>query len=234
MTPTPMLRRDHRYRDRADAGHQLAQALAQYKDSDTVVLAIPRGGVPVAAEVARSLGAQLDVIVARKLGAPFEPELALGAVTSDGTLFLNHDVIRDLGITDEMLNAIIAREREVARQREERFRGSRPPAPVEGRTVILVDDGLATGATMRAAAQSVRKRHPQRLVVAVPVGSKEACQALRQDADEVVCLMTPEPFWAVGLYYADFSPVEDEEVIAILESFHASPPAPSATPATTG
>jgi predicted phosphoribosyltransferase len=214
-----------------DAGSQLAAALAAHKNGDLLVLAIPRGGVPVAAEVARSLGAELDIIVARKLGAPFEPELALGAVTADGTLFLNHDVIKDLGITDELLNAIIAREREAARQREERLRGSRPPASVAGRTVILVDDGLATGATMRAAAQSVRKRQPRKLIVAVPVGSREACEALRQDADEVVCLMTPDPFWAVGLYYADFSPVSDEEVSAILASSPTSSSAPS-TPAT--
>ena len=231
MTPTPMPRREHRYRDRADAGIQLAAALATRKNGDLLVLAIPRGGVPVAAEVARSLGAELDIIVARKLGAPFEPELALGAVTADGTLFLNHDVIKDLGITDELLNAIIAREREVARQREERLRGSRPPASIARRTVILVDDGLATGATMRAAAQSVRKRQPRKLIVAVPVGSREACEALRQDADDVVCLMTPDPFWAVGLYYADFSPVSDEEVSAILASFPTSSSAPS-TPAT--
>ncbi|MER3438931.1 MAG: phosphoribosyl transferase [Chloroflexota bacterium] len=226
-----MPRREHRYRDRADAGKQLATALATRKNGDLLVLAIPRGGVPVAAEVARSLGAELDIIVARKLGAPFEPELALGAVTADGTLFLNHDVIKDLGITDELLNAIIAREREEARHREEQLRGSRPPASVAGRTVILVDDGLATGATMRAAAQSVRKRQPRKLIVAVPVGSRDACEALRQDADDVVCLMTPDPFWAVGLYYADFSPVSDEEVSTILASFPARSSAPS-TPAT--
>jgi len=211
------------YKNRVDAGRQLADALAKYRGTGTLVLGIPRGGVSVAAEVARGLGAELDVIVARKLGAPLQPELALGAMTANGGLFLNYEVIADAGVTDDVLNAIIARESAEARRREERFRGPKPGPAVAGRAVIIVDDGLATGATMRAAVQSVRKRGPDKLVVAVPVGSEEACTALREEADEVVCLLTPEPFWAVGLYYEDFSAVEDAEVTALLQAFQALP-----------
>jgi putative phosphoribosyl transferase len=211
------LSNQYAYRDRIDAGQKLAGLLKSYVGKDALILAIPRGGVPVAAEVARELKAELDVVVARKLGAPMQPELAIGAVTANGGLFLDEDALVEIGVSKDYLEQEIARETEVARQREARFRNGRHPARVEGRTVIVVDDGLATGATMRAAVRSVAKRQPAKLVVAVPAGAREATIALRRETDEVVCPLTPEPFYAVGLYYADFAPVEDEEVEAILE-----------------
>lgn len=206
-----------RFQDRRDAGQQLAERLEPYRQARPVVFAIPRGGVPVGAEVARGLNAELDVVVARKLGAPFQAELALGAVTSDGERFLNDEIISQLGVDDAYLDQVTREQGDEARRRERRFRGGRPPAAVEGRTVLLVDDGLATGATMRAAARSLRKRAPGRLVVAVPVGSREACMALREDADEVICLAQPEPFYAIGLHYQSFEQVDDAEVIALLQ-----------------
>ena len=206
-----------RFQDRRDAGQQLAERLEPYRQARPVVFAIPRGGVPVGAEVARGLNAELDVVVARKLGAPFQAELALGAVTSDGERFLNDEIISQLGVDDAYLDQVTREQGDEARRREQRFRGGRPPAAVEGRTVLLVDDGLATGATMRVAARSLRKRAPGRLVVAVPVGSQEACAALREDADDVICLAQPEPFYAIGLHYQSFEQVDDAEVIALLQ-----------------
>ena len=206
-----------RFRDRLDAGQQLARRLEPYRKARPVVFAIPRGGVPVGAEIARYLDAELDVLVARKLGAPLHAELAIGAVTADGERFLNRDIISQLQVDDAYLEQITKEQSEEARRREQRFRGGRPPADVKGRTVLLVDDGLATGATMRAAARSLRKHEPGRLVVAVPVGSQEACAALREDADEVVCLAQPDPFYAIGLHYERFEQVEDAEVMSLLE-----------------
>ncbi|HEU5303933.1 MAG TPA: phosphoribosyltransferase [Gemmatimonadales bacterium] len=205
------------FRDRIDAGRQLAKRLEVFRQESPVVLAIPRGGVPVGAEVARLLDAELDVIVARKLGAPFQPELAIGAVTADGERLLNQDIVGQIGVDAAYLDQVTKREVEEARRREQRFRGGRAPVDVTGHTAILVDDGLATGATMRAAARSLRKRQPARLIVAVPVGSREACAALRTDADEVVCLAEPDPFYAIGLYYERFEQVEDTEVLRLLE-----------------
>ncbi len=205
------------FRDRVDAGQRLAKRLESYRHASPVVFAIPRGGVPVGAEIARSLDAELDVVVARKLGAPFHAELAIGAVTADGERFLSQDIISQLRVDDAYLEQITKEQGEEARRREQRFRGGRPPVDVKGRTALLVDDGLATGATMRAAARSLRKREPGRLVVAVPVGSREACAALRKDADEVVCLAEPDPFYAIGLYYEHFEQVEDAEVLRLLE-----------------
>lgn len=202
--------------DRVDAGKRLAERLESYRQTSPVVFAIPRGGVPVGREVAHHLDAEFDVIVARKLGAPFHAELAIGAVTADGQRFLNQDIISQLRVDDAYLEQITKEQGEEARRREQRFRGDRPPVDLKGRTALLVDDGLATGATMRAAARSLRKRAPGRLVVAVPVGSREACAALRKDADDVVCLAQPEPFYAIGLYYANFEQVEDTEVVRLL------------------
>ena len=205
------------YRDRLEAGAVLARLLEGYRGQRPVVLGIPRGGVPVAAEVARRLGGELDVVVARKLGAPMHDELAIGAVTADGGRFLNDDVILALGVNDEYLSRVTAEQMREARSREQRFRGTRTPTPLTGRTVVLVDDGLATGATMRAAARAVRARGPARLVIAVPVGSTEACTALAGEADEVVCPSRPEPFIAIGLHYLDFEQVDDGEVVALLQ-----------------
>lgn len=210
---------DRGYRSREEAGKHLAAALHDLAGPETLVLGIPRGGVPIAAEVARALGAGLDIIVARKLGAPYQPELAIGAVTANGGLFIDHEMVRDLGVRESYLDEITERESSVAHNREMRFRGGRRAPRIEGRTVIVVDDGLATGATMRAAVRSIRKQHPARLVVAVPVGSDEACSSLAPEADDVFCPLMPDPFFAVGMYYRDFLPVEDDEVENILANF---------------
>lgn len=211
--------RETSYRDRRDGGRVLAGKLLSYAGSDALVLGIPRGGVPVAAEVASRLNADLDVVVARKLGAPDQPELAVGAVTSDGGRFLNTDILGAIGVSEAELESVTRREMAEARRREEHFRQGRPPAAIEGRIVILVDDGLATGATMRASVRAVRKKSPARLVVAVPVGSEEACEALRAEADEVVCPWVPGLFGAVGFFYENFQPTEDEEVCDILREY---------------
>jgi putative phosphoribosyl transferase len=213
--------------DRADAGRSLAARLERYRDQDVVVLGIPRGGVPVAAQVASHLGADLDVIVARKLGAPFNLELAIGAVTATGGRFLNDDLIEDLRISDAYLAAVTAEQRDEACRREEQFRGQRPACRVEGRVAILIDDGLATGATMRAAVRSLRQRQPSRLIVAVPVGSSQACAAVRSEVDELVCLHEPKTFWAVGLYYRHFDPTPDDEVLELLRAASAMSRRPS-------
>jgi len=208
------------YRDRTHAGERLAARLDAYRDTGALVLGIPRGGVPVAVEVARLLEADLDVVVARKLRAPGYPELAIGAVTANGGQFLNDDIIRELAVSHDYLAQEIAVQMADARRREERFRGGRAPRDLIDRVVIVVDDGLATGATMHAAVRSVRTGQPARLVVAVPVGSAQACEDLRKEADELICLLAPEDFWAVGAYYVHFEPVEDDEVTRILHAAH--------------
>lgn len=203
--------------DRAEAGRLLGEGLSRLAGSHPVVLGIPRGGVPIAAEVAVRLDGDLDIIVARKLGAPMSPELAIGAVTSDGGRFLNDDVIQSLGVGEAYVARETERQLADARAREVRLRAGHPAMELTGRTVILCDDGLATGATMRAAARSIRKRGAGRLIVAVPVGSTEACTALAREADEVVCLAEPEPFIAVGRYYLNFEAVEDDTVARLLK-----------------
>jgi len=207
------------YHDRIHAGRVLAERLVAYRGKNVLVLGIPRGGVPVAAEVARGLGADLDVIVARKLGAPGQPELAIGAVTSNGGEFLNEGILRAIGASGEYLERARQEQTAEARRRELRFRGGRPAQRIQDRVVILVDDGLATGATMRAAIRSVRKQRPARLVVAVPVGSEEAYAALQEEADEVICASVPEHFAAVGYFYQNFEPTEDADVESILREF---------------
>jgi erythromycin esterase-like protein/predicted phosphoribosyltransferase len=206
-----------RFRDRAEAGRLLAERLGDYAGrDDLVVLALPRGGVPVAFEVARALRAPLDVYVVRKLGVPGHEELALGAIASGGTRVLNRQAVESLGIPAEWIEAIDAKERRELERRERAYRGDRPPPDVAGRTVILVDDGLATGSTMLAAIWAIRADEPAQIVVAVPVADPDVCDGLRGEADEVVCLSTPRPLHAVGVWYEDFSQTTDEEVRELL------------------
>jgi len=208
--------------DRRDAGTHLARALEPYRKDHPVIIGLPRGGVPVADEIARALDAPLDIIVARKIGAPFQPEYALGAI-APGARVLRDEEIRALGIREDEIERTIAVETKEMERREKLYRAGRPPLAVEGRTVILVDDGLATGATARAALASLRTRKPGRLIFAAPVGAPDSVRALRAIADEVVCLYTPEDFRAVGLHYREFEPTSDAEVLACLERAAATP-----------
>lgn len=200
------------FNDRADAGKQLATRLAAYAGPETRVLALPRGGVPVACEVARTLHAPLDVFVVRKIGAPGREELALGAIASGGVRVLNEETIAALGVDQTTLEAIARRERQELERREAVYRGGLPAHDVTGRTVILIDDGLATGASMFAAVVALRRRSPGRIIVAVPVAPSDTVQALAEEVDEIVCLSSPRPFKGVGAWYADFRQIGDEEV----------------------
>jgi len=206
-----------RFRDRREAGRLLAAQLSAYaKRPDVLVLALPRGGVPVAAEVASALGAPLDVFVVRKLGVPGHEEYALGAIATGGVRVLNEEVVQALRIPDRVIDALAGREQEELARRERVYRGHRPPPDVRGRTVILVDDGLATGATMHAAIRALRQQQPARIVVAVPTASPETCAELKTEVDDIICATTPDPFYAVGLWYEDFSQTTDEEVRELL------------------
>jgi putative phosphoribosyl transferase len=203
------------FRNRADAGRRLAGALERFRSRNPVILALPRGGVPVGYEVARALGAPLDIMVVRKLGAPGHEELAVGAI-APGAVYVDRSIVRQLGVTQAYLEHVAAVEaRELAR-RELAYRAGRPPLQVEGRTAILIDDGLATGATVRAAVESLRLRRPALVVVAAPVGAPETVARLQDVADEVVCLETPPDFRAVSLAYDDFAPTLDSEVVRCL------------------
>jgi len=205
------------FQDRFDAGRHLAACLKRFAGrEDVVVFALPRGGVPVAAEVARALQAPLDVFVVRKLGVPGLEELAMGAIASGEVCILNETVIERLQISQETLDSVIEAETEELERRERAYRDDRPPAEVRKRIVILVDDGLATGSTMRAAVAALRKRQAGWIVVAVPVGAPDTCVELRDEADEVVCARTPDPFYAVGAWYEDFTQTTDEEVRDLL------------------
>ena len=205
------------FTDRIEAGQLLAGKLNVYRDrADVLVLALPRGGVPVASEVARALGVPFDVFVVRKLGVPGHEELAMGAIASGGVRQINRDVVDALGIPDNVIDAVAAHEQLELERREQVYRGDRPPLVLTNRTVILVDDGLATGSTMRAAVVSARQQQPARVIVAVPVGAGSSCADLATEADDVVCLRTPEPFVAVGLWYRDFTPTTDHEVRSLL------------------
>jgi putative phosphoribosyl transferase len=207
------------YRDRQGAGTELAKSLAGYaRRTDTVILGLTRGGVPVASAIASLLSLPLDAFVVRKLGVPGHDELAMGAIATGGVRVVNDDVVEALRIDEPVLDRIAEREsRELAR-REHIYRGQRPPIEVRGRTVILVDDGLATGSTMRAAVEALRRRDPTRIVIAVPTGSARGCEALHGVVAEVVCPLRPEPFVAVGLYYRDFGEVTDDEVRGYLDA----------------
>jgi len=200
------------FQDRADAGRRLAEKLSSYANGDTRVLALPRGGVPVAFEVARALSAPLDVFVVRKLGVPGHEELAMGAIASGGVRVLNEDTIAQLHIDQATVDAVTQAELGELNRREAVYRDGLPAHDVAGKTVILIDDGLATGASMYAAVLALRARSPRRTIVAVPVAPRDTCEAIAQQVDEMVCAATPEPFRGVGAWYHDFRQVEDEEV----------------------
>jgi predicted phosphoribosyltransferase len=205
------------YRDRRDAGEKLAEALQDLRGTpDLLVLALPRGGVPVAEPVARRLGAPLDVFVVRKIGFPGHEEFAMGAVASGGIVLVDPALVER--VPEEEFRWALQRAVEELKARERSYRARRPPPKVEGRTIVLVDDGLATGATMRAAVEALRRQRPRQIVAAVPIAAPDTCEALSREVDRVVCAATPEPFHAVGLWYDDFSPTTDEEVQQILAS----------------
>jgi putative phosphoribosyl transferase len=207
------------FQDRADAGRQLAEKLDKYAGrEDVIVLGLPRGGVPVAYEVAKRLHAPLDVFIVRKLGVPGFEELAAGAIASGGVRVLNEHVMRAIPHSDAAIEAVTARETNELERREQTYRDNRPPPELRDRVVILVDDGLATGATMRAAVKALRQRGAAKIVVAVPVGPPDTCRELAQEADEAICLSTPDFFQAVGQYYYDFSQTSDEDVRQLLST----------------
>jgi putative phosphoribosyl transferase len=215
-----------RFRNRAEAGAELARQLRSYAGRpDLLVLGIPRGGVPVAFEVARVLHAPLDVVVVRKLGLPEQPELAIGAIASGGIRILNQEVVTGLRVPKSVIEVVTRRERRELERREHAFRGGKAAVDPSGRTVILVDDGLATGATMRAAIAALRQRQPARLVVAVPVAQSDVCRAIRALADDMVCPIVSDAFFAVGQWYVDFSPTSDDEVRELLQRAASSAPA---------
>jgi putative phosphoribosyl transferase len=224
-----------RFMNRREAGQHLALLLSQYaKRGDVVALALPRGGVPVAFEVARALEAPLDVFLVRKLGAPGHPEFAIGAIASGGVQVLNHAAIADLRIPPEHIEQVAERERGELERRDKAYHVDRPQIALEGKKVIVVDDGLATGSTMEAAVIALRHHHPARIVVASPVGAVESCQRLHAVADEVVCAQTPEPFNAVGLWYQIFDQTSDSEVVELLRQANARAQSASDLPSTVG
>jgi predicted phosphoribosyltransferase len=209
------------FRDRVDAGQRLAAVLSHYRQEDCLVLALPRGGVPVADQVAQALAASMDLLLVRKIGAPWHPEFAVGAVVDGGSPIVvrNDDSLRASGVSEREFQTICARElKEIERRRRLYLHGSQPLDP-KGHVVIVIDDGIATGATVRAALRAIRKRDPKKLILAVPVAPPEAVAELRAEADEIVCLATPQPFGAVGYFYEDFEQVSDAEVIAIMARY---------------
>lgn len=206
------------FQDRRDAGRRLAEHLSEYENrSDVVVLGLARGGLPVALEVAKALNAPLDVLVVRKLGVPGHRELAMGAIASGGVRVMNDSIVRSLSISSAQVNSVADEEQKELERRERKYRGDKERLEVAGRTVILVDDGLATGASMRAAVTALRMQGPDRIVVAVPTGARITCLEFETEVDELVCLTTPDPFFAVGAWYEDFSQTTDEEVRRLLE-----------------
>lgn len=205
------------FRDRREAGRVLAELLSEYAGrNDVIVLALPRGGVPVSYEVARKLRAPLDVFVVRKLGLPSQPELAIGAIASGGVRALNRELVEALRIPEEVIDQVATREQQELQRRERLYRGERPRPDLRGKTVILVDDGLATGSSMRSAVEAIKQQSPAQVIVAVPVAARSTCEELQEEADKVVCAVTPFLFYAVGQWYADFSETSDEEVHELL------------------
>jgi len=210
--------KNSRFADRPDAGRRLAKLLAPLADEAPVVVALPRGGVPVAREVAAALGAPLEVLVVRKLGAPHNPEYGIGAIAEGGTRVIDSEAIAVLGVDESVVDGIAEREAAELSRRVVAYRGNRPPLSLQGRTAIVVDDGVATGVTVTAALRAVRSQGPRRTILAVPVCAPESALRLREEADEVVCLRTPALLYGVGQWYRDFSQVSDEEVVATLRS----------------
>ncbi|MGD0477111.1 MAG: phosphoribosyltransferase family protein [Nitrososphaerales archaeon] len=205
------------FHDRVEAGRKLAAALMEFRSKDLVILAIPRGGVVVAAEVAKALGAPLDIVVTRKIEAPGEPEYALGAVTQEGDVIVDRQAAESLGASKEYLDSQVKKKREEVNERMKKFRGDAPYPDLEGKVVVIVDDGIATGSSVGAAVMSVKKRKPKEIVVAVPVAPKDAVETLTSDGNRVICLETPGPFLAIGEFYGVFDQVDDEEVKLILD-----------------
>lgn len=207
-----------KFKDRTEAGQVLARSLAAYANlPDVVVLALPRGGVPVAFEVAKALNAPLDVFLVRKLGVPGQSELAMGAIASGGVRVINQDIVRSLSLSDAVIDKVAALEQQELKRREDLYRDGRPNPVLRGHTIIIVDDGLATGATMRAAKEAIHQQQPARIVVAVPISSPETCKDLSSEVDEIICVKTPQPFNSVGLWYEDFPQTTDAEVRDLLK-----------------
>jgi predicted phosphoribosyltransferase len=215
---------ERRFANRREAGQLLGQALREKfgHRPDVVILALPRGGVPVGFEVARALGAPLDVFIVRKLGLPGHEELAMGAIASGGVRVVNDDVLRYYPVPERAIEEVAALELRELQRREAAYRGAKPPLDVSGRTVFVVDDGLATGSTMRAAVRALRAMRAGRIIIAVPVAAPESCEDLGREADDIICLRTPSPFQAVGLWYEDFTQTTDDEVHELLRTGHAS------------
>ena len=213
-----------KFKDRTEAGQILARKLTAYANcADVVVLALPRGGVPVAFEIATALNLPLDVFLVRKLGVPGQSELAMGAIANSGVRVLNQDIVRSLRLSDAVIDKVAAQEQQELERRERLYRDDRPIPQLHERTVIIVDDGLATGATMRAAIEALRQQQPARIVVAVPISSPETCRDLAVEVDEIICVETPQPFCSVGLWYEDFPQTTDEEVCALLKQAQTTP-----------
>jgi putative phosphoribosyl transferase len=211
-----------RFRDRTEAGERLAARLADYANrSDVLVLGLPRGGVPVAYQIAKALNAPLDVWLVRKLGVPGQEELAMGAIASGGVMVLNNEIIRSLGISRKVIHQVAVAEKQELERRDQAYRGHRLPAMIQDRTIILVDDGIATSSTLRAAIAALQQQHPHQIVVAAPVAPPSVCESLRSTVDQVICLETPEPLYSIGMWYVDFSQTTDEEVQALLQKSEA-------------
>jgi predicted phosphoribosyltransferase len=206
------------FNDRVDAGRRLAKKLSEYSNrEDVLILALPRGGVPVAFEVAKALNVKMDVFIVRKLGVPGNEELAMGAIASDNIRVLNEDVIRSFRIPERVIDEVAADELKELERREHLYRGNRPKPKITGSTVILIDDGLATGATMRAAADAVKTKDPAKIIIAVPTAAPDTCSDFKAEVDEIICFATPEPFYGVGAWYEDFSQTTDREVCELLD-----------------